>query len=121
MPAFGQATWTPLPPLHITLGARYTHDKRDGVLDVVNGNVNAGGAADLPVPFTFHFSKGRVDPMVDPRVRRSNSIHLYAKYSTGYRAGGANDRSATFPAFGPETVKAFEIGARWTSGAPRSA
>jgi iron complex outermembrane receptor protein len=109
---FGQATWTPLPPLHITLGARYTHDKRDGVLDVVNGNVNAGGAAVLPVPFTFHFSKGRVDPLAILAFDASNSVHLYAKYSTGYRAGGANDRSATFQAFGPETVKAFEIGAK---------
>ena len=117
--AFGQATWTPLPPLHITLGARYTHDKRDGVLDVVNGNpINVGGTltwpgpAVLPVPFTFHFSKSRVDPLAILAFDASNSIHLYAKYSTGYRAGGANDRSATFRAFGPETVKAYEIGAK---------
>ena len=78
----------------------------------MNGNVNAGGAAVLPVPFTFHFSKGRVDPLAILAFDASNSVHLYAKYSTGYRAGGANDRSATFQAFGPETVKAFEIGAK---------
>lgn len=117
--AFGQATWTPLPPLHITVGARYTHDKRDGVLDVVNGNpINVGGVltwpgpAVLPNPFTFHFSKGRVDPLAIVAVDASNNIHLYAKYSTGYRAGGANDRSATFRAFGPEKVTAWEIGSK---------
>jgi iron complex outermembrane receptor protein len=109
---FAQATWTPLPPLHLTLGARYTHDKRDGVLDVVNGNVSAGGVPVLPVPFTFHFSKSRVDPLAILAFDASNSIHLYAKYSTGYRAGGANDRSATFRAFGPETVQAFEVGSK---------
>jgi iron complex outermembrane receptor protein len=42
----------------------------------------------------------------------TNNIHLYAKYATGFRAGGANDRSATFRAFGPETVKSFEIGSK---------
>jgi iron complex outermembrane recepter protein len=117
--AFGQATWTPLPPLHITVGARYTHDKRDGVLDVVNGNpINVGGVltwpgpAVLPNPFTFHFSKSRVDPLAILAFDASNSIHLYAKYSTGYRAGGANDRSATFRAFGPEKVQAWELGAK---------
>jgi outer membrane receptor protein involved in Fe transport len=42
----------------------------------------------------------------------TDAIHVYAKYSTGYRAGGANDRSQTFSAFGPEVVKAYEIGAK---------
>jgi iron complex outermembrane receptor protein len=112
--AFGQATFTPagFDAFHLTAGARYTHDKRDGVLDVVNGNPTAGGAAVLPVPFTFHFKKNRVDPMVTAAFDATPDIHLYAKYSTGYRAGGANDRSATFRAFGPETVKAYEIGAK---------
>ena len=116
---FGQATWTPITPLHITLGARYTHDKRDGVLDVVNGNpINVGGVltwpgpAVLANPFSFHFNKGRVDPLAVIAFDASNSIHLYAKYSTGYRAGGANDRSATFRAFGPEKVTAWEIGSK---------
>ena len=112
--AFGQATWTPagFDLFHLTVGARYTKDKRDGVLDVVNGNVNVGGAAVLPNPFTFHFSKGRVDPLVVAAFDAAPTVHLYAKYSTGYRAGGANDRSATFRSFGPEVVKAFEVGSK---------
>jgi iron complex outermembrane receptor protein len=112
--AFGQATWTPagFDAFHLTAGARWTHDKRDGVLDVVNGNPTAGGAAVLPVPFTFHFRKSRIDPMVTAAFDATPDIHLYAKYSTGYRAGGANDRSATFRSFGPEIVKAYEAGAK---------
>ena len=112
--AFGQATWTPagFDAFHLTAGARYTKDKRDGVLDVVNGNVNVGGAAVLPNPFTFHFRKGRVDPLVIAAFDATPTVHLYAKYSTGYRAGGANDRSATFRAFGPEVVKAYEVGSK---------
>lgn len=50
--------------------------------------------------------------MVTAAFDATDSIHLYAKYSTGYRAGGANDRSQTFTAFGPESVKAYEIGSK---------
>jgi iron complex outermembrane receptor protein len=117
--AFGQATWTPIDPLHITVGARYTRDKRDGVLDVVNGNpLNVGGKLTYPGPallanpFTFHFRNNRVDPMLILAYDVTSSAHVYAKYSTGFRAGGANDRSATFRSFGPESVKAYEIGAK---------
>jgi len=115
---FGQATWTPagFDIFHLTVGARYTKDKRTGVLDVVNGNaINVGGtpgAAVLVNPFRFNYDKGRVDPLVVAAIDASETVHLYAKYSTGYRSGGANDRSATFRAFGPETVRAYEVGGK---------
>jgi iron complex outermembrane receptor protein len=103
--AFGQATWTPsgLDIFHLTAGARYTHDKRDGVLTTVVGK---------PTNFTFHYSKGRVDPLITAAIDLSPAVHLYAKYATGFRAGGANDRSKTFTAFGPESVKSYELGAK---------
>jgi iron complex outermembrane receptor protein len=103
--AFGQATWTPagLDIFHLTAGARFTHDKRDGVLTTVIGK---------PTAFAFHYSKGRVDPMVIAALDAAPTVHLYAKYATGFRAGGANDRSQTFTAFGPESVKSYEVGAK---------
>jgi len=103
--AFGQATWTPsgFDIFHLTAGARYTHDKRDGVLTTVVGK---------PTNFAFHYSKGRLDPLITAAIDVSPAVHLYAKYATGYRAGGANDRSKTFTAFGPESVKSYEIGAK---------
>ncbi|MEP6982546.1 MAG: TonB-dependent receptor [Sphingomicrobium sp.] len=103
--AFGQATYTPagLPILHITAGARYTSDKRHGRLFIVN---NAA------TPFTFSNSASRVDPLVTLAVDAAPTVHLYAKYSTGFRAGGANDRSQAFNSFGPESVKAYEAGAK---------
>lgn len=118
---FGQATWTPegFDIFHLTVGARYTKDKRTGVLDVVNGNpVNVGGVLTYPgpavlaTPFTFTYDKSRVDPMVVAAIDATRDVHLYAKYATGYRAGGANDRSATFHAFDPETVRSYEVGAK---------
>src|SRR5207342_537683 len=39
-------------------------------------------------------------------------VNLYAKYSTGYRAGGASSRSLTYRSFGPEESDSYEIGAK---------
>jgi iron complex outermembrane receptor protein len=102
---FGQLTWTPagLDIFHLTAGARYSKDKRRGVLTMVSG---------VPTNYLFTYDNGRVDPMVTATVDASRDVHLYAKYSTGFRAGGANDRSQSFRAFGPESVKAYEIGAK---------
>ena len=79
---FGQATWTPagFDIFHLTVGARYTKDKRYGFLDVVQGNPPSG-AATLANPFTFTFNKSRVDPMVTAAIDATPDIHLYAKYS----------------------------------------
>jgi iron complex outermembrane receptor protein len=103
--AFGSLTYTPewLDALHLTAGGRYTQDKRDGVLFTV---------INQPTNFTFKFDNGRFDPMVTLANDATQDIHLYATYATGFRAGGANDRSQTFNAFGPEEVKSYEIGAK---------
>lgn len=102
---FGQATWTPpgFEALHVTVGGRYTKDKRNGQLYLVQGQ---------PSNFSFNYSNSRFDPMVTLAFDAAPGINLYAKYATGYRAGGANDRSQTFAAFGPEAVKSYEIGAK---------
>jgi iron complex outermembrane receptor protein len=102
---FGQGTYTPsgLEALHITAGARYTYDKRDGALTTFNNTA---------VNFPFRYRKGRIDPMVTLAFDASDDIHLYAKYATGFRAGGANSRSQSFTAFGPESVRSFELGSK---------
>ncbi len=103
---YGQGTYTPdafSNKLHLTVGGRLTNDKRNGILYTVNGkNTN----------FTFTYNKSRFDPLVNLAFDLQDNVSLYAKYSTGYRAGGANDRSATFAAFDAEEVKAYEIGAK---------
>lgn len=100
---FGQATWTPIDIVHLTVGGRYSHDKRDGVLYTVIG---------VPTNFGFTFNSNRFDPLVTLAVDAAPGVNLYAKYATGYRAGGANDRSRTFTAFGPEAVRSYEVGAK---------
>ncbi|OYY88624.1 MAG: TonB-dependent receptor [Sphingomonas sp. 28-66-16] len=102
---FAQATYTPdfAPVLHLTVGGRYTKDKRNGTLYLVSG---------VPTNYLFTYDRGRFDPMVTLAWDASQTINLYAKYSTGFRAGGANDRSSNFGAFGPESVKSYEVGAK---------
>jgi iron complex outermembrane receptor protein len=102
---FGQFTYTPefLDALHLTAGGRYTHDQRDGVLFTV---------VNQPTNFAFNFKHDRIDPMVTLAYDVTHDINVYATYATGFRAGGANDRSQTFSSFGPEKVKSYEIGAK---------
>ena len=102
---FGQATFTPagFDILHLTVGGRYTHDERNGVLYVVRN---------VATNWVLDYSDNRFDPMVTVALDVSPEVNLYAKYSTGYRAGGANSRSSDFSAFGPESVKAYEVGAK---------
>ena len=103
--AFGQFTYTPenFDKLHVTAGGRYSKDKRDGELYLISG---------VKTNYEFDYDKDRFDPMVTVAYDATSDINLYAKYSTGYRAGGANSRSHNFAAFAPETVKAYEVGAK---------
>lgn len=103
--AFGQATFTPagFDKFHLTLGGRYTHDKRTGSLYLVSG---------VTTPYQLDLSTNRFDPLVVAAFQATPDVNLYAKYATGYRSGGANDRSATFLPFGPEVVKSYEVGAK---------
>lgn len=110
---FGQATYTP--PLiddraHLAVGGRYSHDKKSGALFAVNGALPVvdGVAAEQ----MFRLSKGRFDPMVNLSLDLARNISVYGKWSTGYKSGGANSRSLTYRAFGPESISEFEIGAK---------
>lgn len=86
------------------MGGRYTHETRKGALTVINNAPYIGGELD--------YKNSRFDPMVTLAWDAADGINLYAKYSTGFRAGGANSRSGSFRQFAPEAVKAYEIGAK---------
>ncbi|WP_018075451.1 TonB-dependent receptor [Novosphingobium nitrogenifigens] len=104
--AFGQLTYTPEwmgDRFHLTLGGRYTNEHRHGTLYLVQG-----AATD----FTFNQGVSRFDPLIVAAYDVKPTVNVYAKYSTGYRAGGANDRSQTFNSFSPEVVRSYEIGAK---------
>jgi iron complex outermembrane recepter protein len=115
--AYGQATYTP--PIgddmvHLTVGGRWTRDKKVGQLFTINGSLPV-----LPIngvnvvgEIPLNASWSRIDPMINLAIDASKDLHFYGKWSTGYRAGGANSRSLSYAKFDPETVSMFEIGAK---------
>ncbi|MEE4455187.1 TonB-dependent receptor [Novosphingobium resinovorum] len=110
--AYGQLTYNATEQLHLTVGGRYTHDEKKGVLhysrnvnyDVETGKADAAGYS--PLDKTWN----RFNPMATLAYDVSDDLHVYAKYATGYRAGGASSRTANYQAFNPEDVKSYEIG-----------
>jgi iron complex outermembrane receptor protein len=110
---FGQATYTPAlldDRLHLTVGGRYSHDKKEGLLSMVNGALPVvnGVSATVPLDATFD----RFDPLVNIAFDVVDRVMVYGKWSTGFRSGGANARSLTYRSFGPESISQFEVGAK---------
>lgn len=115
--AYGQATYSPSALndiVHLTAGARWSRDRKVGALTIVNNvapilPVN-GVNVQQPIGLDAHWS--RIDPMVNLAVDVTRDVHVYGKWSTGYRSGGANSRATDYRPFDPETVSMFEIGAK---------
>ena len=99
---YGQGTYN-LNKFDVTLGGRFTQDNKNGTLFTVNG---------VATSFTFEQNNKRFDPIVTVAYDATDDINVYAKYTTGYRAGGASSRSLNYRSFGPESVKSYEVGAK---------
>jgi iron complex outermembrane receptor protein len=117
---FGQADYTPLDRLTFTLGLRYTHDTGQYL-----GTAFAGDYDYHPLVQTV----GLADGSPFPNSGRNNALTgkaevsyaiphgtIYASYSRGYRAGSfnggayvSNDQTDYIK---PETVNAYEVGAK---------
>jgi len=110
--AYGQVTWNATDLLHLTAGGRYTHDTKRGELHFsrnINYDTNTAAATRngyTPLDATWN----RFNPMVTLAYDAADNVHVYAKYATGYRAGGASSRTSNYQAFDPEDVKSYEVG-----------
>lgn len=112
--AYTQATWTPpiwSDRLDLTLGARYTRDRREAERSsTVNGVMVEQGKLDGTAN-RQRFSK--FNPMLTANYGLSEDISVYAKVATGYKAGGSSE-SGLFghfdQTFDPETVTSYELG-----------
>lgn len=97
---YGQATWTPAvldDALHLTLGVRYTEDERSAT------------RFETALSISDQDSEN-VDTTVAVAYEWNDALSAYAKWSTGYKAGGVNTRSASFAPFQEETANTIEIG-----------
>src|SRR3546814_9541120 len=123
---FAQGTYAIGPQTNITVGARYTNEKKTsdpnnyfidigyglGPLSIGNPNPNPATIIDTPVAVKFN----NVSPMATIDHRWSSSIMTYATFSKGVKGGGFQQRVIVprilQPTFGPEKLTAYEIGAK---------
>ncbi len=98
--AYGQATWNPDvldDALRLTLGLRYTEDERSSTRFQTALSVADQDSEHLDTTFAIEYVW-------------SDSLSTYAKWSTGYKAGGVNTRSVSFAPFEEETAETIELG-----------
>jgi iron complex outermembrane receptor protein len=127
--AFGQATWNVSDALHLTGGARYTHDKRTN--EGGNGytwnydpnvpQVPLSGSIDPTVPGQGYnpgvpsnegrYSGSKVTGLLRAGFDIDKNNMVYASVSTGYKSGGLQDGGKTY---GAETLTNYEIGSKST-------
>lgn len=106
--AYAQSTWNPSvfdDRLKLTVGGRYTKDKRQASRDFVNNGVVTEDGVTNSQKFS-NFS-----PMANLAVQWTRDIMSYVKFSKGYKAGGSAEGAPDFTqTFGPEKVTAWEAG-----------
>ena len=95
----------------LTLGARYTVDKRD-VTGELGGNPYFG-VPGLPLPFP-NISPSTTWREPTYRIVYSHQVTsdfmAYVSYNRGFKSGNYNVIPATTPAYNPEIIKAYEVG-----------
>jgi iron complex outermembrane receptor protein len=127
--AFGQATWNIANKLHLTGGARYTHDKRTN--EGGNGYTWNYDATVPQVPLSPNIDPTKPGQGYNPNnpsntgefnghkwtglarlgydIDRNNMV--YASVSTGYKSGGLQDGGRPY---GDETLTNYEVGSKST-------
>jgi iron complex outermembrane recepter protein len=101
---FGETHIEFLPGTHLTLGLRYTDEEK--ALSVTPGYT---GAPLTPVPTTW-FSKLTYRIGLDHKF--DNGVLIYASKNLGFKSGGYNSTQPSLAAFDPETLDAYEVGAK---------
>ncbi|MEO5641246.1 MAG: TonB-dependent receptor [Sphingomicrobium sp.] len=116
---FGEIYYNLTPELKVTLGARYTDDKKSQdnlpVRLLTPGSGHGPGA--VPV-VAVHFKEptGRVSLDWSPKLAFTDKSLFYAVASRGYKAGGTNPPPSftPLPPYAPEFINAIEFGTKNT-------
>ena len=133
---FGDFTFDISEQLAISLGGRYTHDKRASRIlrtTFVGGFSDLFGGPAVPLAVTSDFDGSRTFKEFTPRAsisfKPNNNHNFYISYAQGFKGGGFDPRGQTsaapdlngsgardaedifnFLSFDPETVDSYEIG-----------
>ncbi|MBC2669000.1 TonB-dependent receptor [Novosphingobium piscinae] len=116
---FGDFNWAVADKWRVSFGGRWSHDNKQlwngfapNVLVAPGNNTRSQFAAVGSGNANFN----RFTPKIGVDYRPNSDVMLYASWSRGYRSGGFSPRAATAATastpFQPETVDAFEVGAK---------
>lgn len=102
---FGQAGYEITPALTLTLGGRFTWDRKRF----------ANNQPSVPAVFTARRKWDDFSPKIALDYKVSDDVFVYASYAKGYKAGGFNRSNIRVVAETPydeERVESYEIGAK---------
>jgi iron complex outermembrane recepter protein len=124
--AFGQFGWRPLDALHFSAGMRYTWDHKErtgnaylrcdiaGIPSFLYSVVGCTGSdPTLVTPGNGNVSESKPTFHIGADWTPTSRSMIYAKFDTGFKSGGFNSNgSAPSVNYGPETLKAWEVGTK---------
>ena len=120
---FGEGDYRITPKLKLTIGARYTHDRKTSLVNDLpvylyattteqNPILTLPGSIVMARPVSKGWSK--FTPKASLSYNITSDKMVYVLYSRGYRGGGFNGRPATIGAatvpYNPETLDNYEAG-----------
>jgi iron complex outermembrane receptor protein len=120
---YGEGDYDLTEKLTLTVGARYTKDKKSSIVNdlpvkIYGTLIEANPVATLPGTISMtkpvEESWKKFTPRASLRYELSDDSMVYGLWSRGYRGGGFNGRPATLSAatipYNPETLDNYEVG-----------
>ena len=120
---YGEGDYEIFDKLTLTVGARYTKDKKSSIVNdlpvfiygtTVESNPIASFPGSIVMAAPVKESWKKFTPRVSLRYELTDKAMIYALWSRGYRGGGFNGRPATLGAatipYDPETLDNYEAG-----------
>jgi iron complex outermembrane recepter protein len=110
---FGEASYRLLEPLTLTLGARYSSERRSGNTEIIPNPTNIPGyPVEVSGPYAHSWSA--FTPKGTLTFKPNHEFMTYATVAKGFQSGGF-DAAASTPEglrtpFSPETVWSYELG-----------
>ena len=108
--AYGQATYEILDDTHLTVGGRYTTERR---ADIDASQILQIPFLGLTIPASFpdrRVTANKFTYRVSLDHRFSDEALVYASLNTGFKSGGYNPNAHGQAPYRPETVTAYEVG-----------
>jgi iron complex outermembrane recepter protein len=121
--AFAETYWQLTDSTRVTVGGRYTKEKKKFNVQKPFVPPAEGGPYQCPDPTSAHIpcrtgelSFSKFTPRVSIDQKFGDDIMVYASWSRGFRSGGWNGRPGSTPdtigPYEPETVDSYELGLR---------